>query len=152
MEERLMAGTPRKRDMIAKLDGEGIEYVLSRITEGAGTRLIAKELGISRSLLYKALNSPEYIDRYRASMELRADMMAEDMLEIADTAPALTDKGNIDTGSVSDKSLRIETRKWLAAKMRPKFYDKPDVPPVTINLGDELATFLQGRSQRLIDG
>jgi hypothetical protein len=36
--------------------------------------------------------------------------------------------------------------------MRPKFYDKPDTPAVTINLGDELATFLQGRSQRLIDG
>lgn len=60
----------------------------------------------------------------RATVE-RAQMMFEDMMDIADENPRLTDTKfgtAVDTGDVQNKHLRVEARKWAMAKMMPKKY------------------------------
>jgi hypothetical protein len=62
--------------------------------------------------------------------ELQADVLAEQILEIADT-PQLGEKrktsANGDTETtegdmIEHRRLQVETRKWLAARMAPKKY------------------------------
>jgi len=65
---------------------------------------------------------PEFREQYEAAKAESADALAEDMLEIADEPPPMNASGGIDSGAVADKRLRIDTRKWLASKLKPKKY------------------------------
>lgn len=65
---------------------------------------------------------PEFLKQYEAAKEECADALSEDMLEIADEPPPMNASGGIDSGAVADKRLRIDTRKWLASKLKPKKY------------------------------
>lgn len=60
----------------------------------------------------------------RATVE-RAELMFEDMLDIADKAPKLTNTKfgtTVDTGDIQHKRVKIDTRKWALSKMNPKKY------------------------------
>ena len=74
--------------------------------------------------------------QYARATEIRAENIFEDMLEIADdgTNDFMTiTKGdveyNVEDKEVTNRSrLRLDTRKWMLAKMQPKKYgDKLDV-------------------------
>ena len=65
---------------------------------------------------------PEFLKQYEAAKEESADAHSEDMLEIADEPPPINANGGVDSGAVADKRLRIDTRKWLASKLKPKKY------------------------------
>lgn len=68
-----------------------------------------------------------FADMYRLAAKERAMILAEEALEIADEEPGYTPKG-VDGGSVADKRLRVDVRKWFAAKLDPKtFSEKMDV-------------------------
>ncbi len=71
---------------------------------------------------------PEFSYRYAQAKLVQADLLAEECLEIADD-----DSGDVkidpDTGNevcntefIARSRLRIDTRKWLAAKLLPKQY------------------------------
>jgi hypothetical protein len=79
----------------------------------------------------------EFLEQYTRAKEESADAMAEDILDIADDA---TNDYMMRTGKDGKESyqlngehiqrsrLRVESRKWLMAKMKPKKYgDKIDV-------------------------
>jgi hypothetical protein len=60
----------------------------------------------------------EFCQNYTRAKEDQADYLAEETLEIAD-------REDIDP---ADKRIRVDTRKWLASKFKPKKYgDKLDV-------------------------
>ncbi len=82
---------------------------------------------------------------YMRAREDRGDLWADETQRIADedcTAPVLDRDGNqvgvaVDSAAVQRNKLRVETRKWLAAKMKPRVYgDKlavggaDDMPPI----------------------
>ena len=86
---------------------------------------------------------PEFAEQYARAREARADMLAEDMLHIADT-PQMgvvtkeTEKGTfITTGDmIEHRRLQVDARKWNAARMAPKKYgDKTE----TTHKGDAMA-------------
>ncbi len=54
----------------------------------------------------------EFVDRYARATDERTEAQAEEMLDIAD------DK----EGDPKRDRLRVDTRKWLMAKMKPKKY------------------------------
>ncbi len=61
---------------------------------------------------------PDFLDQYTRAKEESADALSDDMLDIAD------DKD----GDPQRDRLRIDTRKWLASKLKPKKYgEKVDV-------------------------
>lgn len=57
-------------------------------------------------------------ERYARAKEEQADMMADEILEIADK---LTGKG-LSSEKVNAARLRVDARKWVAAKLKPKTY------------------------------
>lgn len=80
---------------------------------------------------------PDFLEQYTRAKQESADAMAEEILDIADDA---TNDYMVRTGKDGDESyqlngehvqrsrLRIDTRKFLMAKMKPKKYgDKLDV-------------------------
>lgn len=90
-----------------------------------------------RSTIYNWLNlHKEFMDMYTRAKEDQADYLAEEMIEIADESSndtMIINKGD-STYEVENKEwvnrskLRVETRKWIAAKLKPRKYgDKIDL-------------------------
>jgi len=60
----------------------------------------------------------EFLDQYKKAMDSRSDLMFDELIEIAD------EKGK----DVMRARLRVDTRKWVLSRMKPKKYgDKLDV-------------------------
>lgn len=78
---------------------------------------------------------PEFSTQYAQAKLMQADLLAEECLEIADD-DSRDIKVNHETGDeylntefVARARLRIDTRKWLAAKLLPKQYGKAAEEP-----------------------
>lgn len=89
------------------------------------------ELSISPSLIYKwAQQNESFRERYARARADQARVLAEEIAEIADKTQfgeTITLKADgtqeIKTGDmIEHRKLRIEARKWLAAKLLPKVY------------------------------
>ena len=63
----------------------------------------------------------EFSRRYARAREVQADYLADDIIEIAD-------RDDLDP---NDKRARIDARKWLAGKLRPKAYGEKITQEVT---------------------
>ena len=64
----------------------------------------------------------DFLQQYTRAKEEAADWMAEDILDISDNAPTKTNN------DIQKAKLRVDTRKFLMAKMKPKRYgDKLDL-------------------------
>lgn len=72
---------------------------------------------------------PEFQEQYARARKIQSEMMADELLEIADTTKQgekrkLTDKGvEVTTADmIEHRKLQIDTRKWVLARMQPKKY------------------------------
>lgn len=70
---------------------------------------------------------PDFLDMYTRAREDQADTMADELIDIADDV----------TGDPARDRLRLDARKWVAAKLKPRKYgDKvavggaDDLPPI----------------------
>jgi hypothetical protein len=73
-------------------------------------------------------NDLEFQARYEKALQDRADKLAEEILEISDSAPPEGLEAAAMSAWVADKRLRVDARKWVAAKLQPKRYgDRIDV-------------------------
>lgn len=86
---------------------------------------------------------PEFSTQYTKAREIQADVIFEQLFEIADEMP-LMDTHNektghsetkIDNAGINRNRLRVDTRKWALARMNSKKYgDKDDkttqLPPI----------------------
>lgn len=79
---------------------------------------------------------PKFLEQYARAKEESADALADEMLEIADNATNdwMQRHGKDDAGWVANgehiqrSRVRIDTRKWLASKLKPKKYgDRVDL-------------------------
>jgi hypothetical protein len=81
---------------------------------------------------------PEFLKQYEAAKAESADALTEEMLDIADDGTndwmEVHDKDGecigykVNGEHVQRSRLRVETRKWIAAKLKPKKYgDKVDL-------------------------
>ena len=92
---------------------------------------------------------PEFSDQYTRARESQADALFEDILEIADDARNdwMERRGEEGAGWVVNgehlqrSRLRIDARKWMAGKLRPKKYgDKTQIEGPGEN-GEHTVTF-----------
>jgi hypothetical protein len=73
---------------------------------------------------------PKFLEQYARAKEESADALTDEMLEIADNARNdwMERHGKDDAGWVANgehiqrSRVRIDTRKWLASKLKPKKY------------------------------
>lgn len=68
----------------------------------------------------------EFCNQYTRAKQEQADYLVEEMLEIADDSindTIHTEKGDFEDREWTGRSkLRVETRKWIASKLKPKKY------------------------------
>jgi hypothetical protein len=94
----------------------------------------------SQSTVFRWLGDDRYLafrERYARAREAQADALFDEMLDIADDGAndwmeRKREDGTVDEivnhEHISRSKLRIEARKWMAGKLRPKVYgDKLDV-------------------------
>ena len=114
--------------------------------EGESLRSICRDDAMpALSTVFRWLSGGrEFQEQYARAMDARATLLAEEILEISDdsSGDAVTDPETgavrMDAEFVARSRLRVDSRKWLAARMSPKKYgDKvsqeisgPDGAPV----------------------
>jgi hypothetical protein len=123
------AGQPTKYNQ--KISDEICELVA---TTSKSMKTICKMVGISyQTHLNWIRTTPEYFDQYARAKEDQSDLLIEEMIDIADDSSGdekVTADGvvKMDSEYVQRSRIRIDTRKWIASKLKPKKYgDKVDV-------------------------
>jgi len=147
-----------------KLNGL-FDKIITEISEEGKSALSAIKGKMSTATFYELIKDEKKLNRYARAIEIRADKMAEEMLEIADNYEhdVIKDKDGkeiIDHAVVNRDRLRVDSRKWLLAKLHPKKYgDKIDMTsgneklPGNVNINvtskenaEKLKEFLDGKS------
>lgn len=107
------------------------KIVLEFSTTNKSIRTVCKEIGISPVTLYNWMDdNEEFMKRYVRAREAQADLLAEEILEIADASNNDTMTVNKNgkevevenTEWVNRSKLKIDARKWIASKLKPKTY------------------------------
>lgn len=114
---------------------ETADNICERLADGESLRLIcASEDMPSRSMVFRWLAQIDsFRDQYARAREAQADVLADEILEIADDTTRdtiATEKNGVQPNSewITRSRLRVDARKWLASKMAPKKYgDKLDI-------------------------
>ena len=105
--------------------------ILTRISNGESLRTIVKDAAMpAQSTIYEwLLARPAFSEQYTRAREEQADTLADEIIAISDeTVEMVIVKGNdseerrIDPAGVNRNRLRVDARKWVAAKLRPKKY------------------------------
>ena len=141
---------------------------LATTSNGIGTILKlgyqGKDLPSYSSIMSWLEADQKLLDRYTRAKEAQADFMADEIMDIADNQvaePLIIDVGGVETPvmdstgvpikvkskvGVDHARLRIESRKWLAAKLKPKKYgDKTTIAgdaenPLAVLTMDQITT------------
>ncbi len=121
-----------------------------RIANGESLRSICAEDGMpAQRTVFKWLSAhPEFVQQYSHAREAQADTLFDEILDIADDGSndwMLRKRGDleawVENGEALRRSqLRVDARKWMAGKLRPKKYGEkvtqeisgPDGRPIEI--------------------
>lgn len=106
--------------------------ICERIADGESLRSIcASDDMPAKSTVFKWLTQQKgFADQYAHAREAQADTLFDEMLDIADDARNdwMERNGKDDAGweangeHIQRSKLRLEARKWMAGKLRPKKY------------------------------
>jgi len=114
-------------------DEEG-DRICAWIAEGKSLRSYSRATGRDLTTIYRWLRERgDFHKRYARAHDDRADTLADEMVDIADEAA----RGTME--EIQAARLRVDTRKWIAAKLKPtKWGDIQVAAPktnVTFNIG-----------------
>ena len=126
--------------------------ICAELIEGKSLKSICSRDDMpSISIVFKWLNDKDkqdFLDMYEMARENQADSMADEILDIADAIPLMNPvTGAIDGGSVQHQRLRVDARKWVASKLKPRKYGDKVQQEVT---GAGGAPLLQGVQIKLV--
>lgn len=102
--------------------------ICERLIAGESLRAICDSAGMpNKSTVFRWLDRhTEFRDQYARAREIQAEMMADELLSIADDASGDLTKGESghvgNSAAVHRSKLRVETRKWIASRLLPKKY------------------------------
>lgn len=102
-----------------KYTKETAAAIVERIANGESLRSIVKSEGMpAQSTVYVWLmEHPDFAEQYARAREDQADTYADEIAAIADDETIPTDS----------RRVRIDARKWIACKLKPRKYgDKVD--------------------------
>ena len=111
-----------------KYTQEIADKICAEITMGKSLAKIQRESaeeGIKFSIVsvfsWLRLNE-DFLKNYTRAKGEQAELFAEQIIDIADLEmPRLAD-GKIDGGLINQNRLRVDARKWVASKLKPKKY------------------------------
>jgi len=104
------------------------------MADGKSLRTVCREddmPALSSVFLWKTIH-PEFSDRYDVAVKERAEAFIEDIQEIADNSTndwmETNDPDNpgykLNGEAIARTKLRVDTRKWIASKILPRYGDK----------------------------
>lgn len=101
---------------------EIFDEICVRIAEGESLRKICKDDKMpSLVTVWKWLNNSEELTKqYARAREEQAETFVDEIQEISDAKIPLDAFGKIDNGAVNQARLRVDSRKWIASKLKPK--------------------------------
>jgi hypothetical protein len=93
------------------------EKICAGLADGKSLRAICKLKGMpSKATVFVWLrNNPEFANMYGIARDDQADVLADQVVEIADNAGSTK-------GGINKARLMIDARKWFAGVTRPKKY------------------------------
>lgn len=110
------------------------DRICAQLADGDSMRTVCKDDGMPcKTTVFMWLRTnEEFLNQYTRAKQESADALTDEMLDIADDASndwmERRDKDDQSIGwqlngdHVQRSRLRIETRKWLASKLKPKKY------------------------------
>lgn len=96
---------------IVKLN-ELFEEIISDISENGMSAITAMKGKMSSATFYELIKDDSRLNKYARATEMRAERLADETIKIADS----------ESTDVNRDRLRVDTRKWLLAKLHPKKY------------------------------
>jgi hypothetical protein len=132
-----VTGKPQTKEVTKTRGNTYTEHMANiiciRLAEGESLNKICKEEGMpDKATVFRWLGSEaSFCDKYARARELQAETQFDELIDIVDQPPELsyvTDKNGglvevkFDSSYVQWMKLRVDTRKWTAARMAPKKY------------------------------
>lgn len=129
------ARSPRKPGPPSDFTQKLADLICEALAEGHSLRSIcAADNMPNKGTVFRWLAANKaFSDQYARAREAQADCLFDDILEIADDGRNDTytdDEGRVRTDHdvIARSRLRVDARKWMAGKLKPKVYgDKVDV-------------------------
>lgn len=112
-----------------------VDTICERIMMGESLSRICKDkvMPSYRTVCYWLRDRPDFLQKYTCARVVQMHLLADSILEIADDGSqdiVVNDKGRAEKNTewITRTRLKLDTRKWLLAKLLPKVYgDKLDV-------------------------
>lgn len=105
--------------------------ILERLAAGESLRSICRDEHMPPDATVRSwvvYDVQGFAARYTQARDIGLDVMADELLAIADDHPGRLDNGATDSGGVAANRLRFDARRWYLSKMAPKKYgDKQEV-------------------------
>lgn len=112
----------RKSASEAAAKKAAVERIINAVAGGSTATDAAKAEGITYFAAAMRISRDETLAAaYLEAKHARAVVMADEIVALADEAPQYTERG-VDPGWVQWQRNRIETRKWVCAKLFPAEY------------------------------
>lgn len=114
--------------MVRLYTEEIAEEILERLTDGEGLLKICREVGISDGAVRKwVMNDHKgFASRYAMARQLGFQRMADEIVEIADDSAddyiTVDGERRVNHDAINRSRLKVDTRKWMLAKVLPKIY------------------------------
>lgn len=107
------------RNITKPFTQELADEICERLAKGESLRSICRDEHVPSltTVLRWVEEKPEFSEQYARAREAQADTLADEIISIADD----------DAEDVNRSRLRVDARKWVASKLKPKRYgDKID--------------------------
>lgn len=108
---------------------EMADTICERIAQGESLRAICRDDDVpATSTVCKWLTQqPAFAEQYARAREAQADALFDEILEIADDGTNDYTEGRngetvVNNEAIGRSRLRVDARKWMAGKLRPKVY------------------------------
>jgi hypothetical protein len=133
-----VTGEPQTREVKkmgrpSKYSDEVAHEICTRLGLGESLRKICRDddMPSLASVMSWLTTKPDFLEQYTRAREIQAETQFDELVDIVDQPPELnyvTDKNGelievkFDSSYVAWMKLRVDTRKWTAARMAPKKY------------------------------
>ena len=102
------------------------DIICEKIANGMSLRKICADDNMPAvSVILRWLTEEDkktFKDQYAHAREEQAETLADSIVDIADAIMPVGFDGKIDSAAVNQARLRVDARKWIAAKLKPKKY------------------------------
>lgn len=114
---------------LSEFNQETADAICERIADGESLRSICRDdaMPVSSAVFKWLTQNKEFAEQYTRAREAQADALFDEILTISDDGlnDTYTDQdGNVRTNQdvIARSRLRVDARKWMAGKLRPKKY------------------------------